>query len=344
MSARLRARATMAKSVALAGRSRPDWAPPRAARQFRSLLDGPVMNFLGVRSSRRTPSALRARAPGRSRGAPLEATRATPHRRRSGPRALGSARAVRRPRASGGRGHRAPAPRRMPRLNPPPTQQVAGRPRAPAFGGYPADPSVSAEHSALSLEVRAGDARDASPSTIPPLDPVPDPPPRAIERDRSIAQRPTSRRNKPKSQSIILDLRRREPSSSSRVCASRTKKTPARAPPPPDSNRPPRTRSRDSPRRSSPRARRRRTSAASPSARRWTPSPPPTPKRRSGSRATPRGASTAPPSSTGTAASIPRAGGGGAASAAAITRTRRSPPGPGRRRRSDTAENSSSRT
>ena len=65
MSARLRARATMAKSVALAGRSRPDWAPPRAARQFRSLLDGPVMNFLGVRSSRRTPSALRARAPGR---------------------------------------------------------------------------------------------------------------------------------------------------------------------------------------------------------------------------------------------------------------------------------------
>jgi hypothetical protein len=127
----------------------------RAPRAIFVCSTGLRMNFLGVRSSRRTPSALRARAPGRSRGAPLEAPRATPHRRRSGPRALGSARAVRRPRASGGRGHRAPAPRRMPRLNPPPTQQVGGRPRAPAFGGYPADPSVSAEHSALSLEVRA---------------------------------------------------------------------------------------------------------------------------------------------------------------------------------------------
>ena len=176
-----------------------------------SLLDGPVMNFLGVRSSRRTPSALRARAPGRSRGAPLEATRATPHRRRSGPRALGSARAVRRPRASGGRGHRAPAPRRMPRLNPPPTQQVAGRPRAPAFGGYPADPSVSAEHSALSLEVRAGDARDATLSTTPPLDPVPDPPPRAIERDRSLNDRRRDEtnlnRNPSSSISVVTNLR-----------------------------------------------------------------------------------------------------------------------------------------
>ena len=170
------------------------------------------MNFLGVRSSRRTPSALRARAPGRSRGAPLEAPRATPHRRRSGPRALGSARAVRRPRASGGRGHRAPAPRRMPRLNPPPTQQVAGRPRAPAFGGYPADPSVSAEHSALSLEVRAATRATRARRRYRPL--IPSPTRRlarssAIDRSRNDRRRDETNlnRNPSPSISVVANLR-----------------------------------------------------------------------------------------------------------------------------------------
>ena len=188
------------------------------------------MNFLGVRSSRRTPSALRARAPGRSRGAPLEAPRATPHRRRSGPRALGSARAVRRPRASGGRGHRAPAPRRMPRLTRRRRSGWRPPPRAGVRGA--ADPSVSAEHSALSWRCAPRRAR---------REPVDDTAPRsrprpAASRDRarSIAQRPTSRRNKP---NMIHHppSPRGEPSSSSRVCA-RTKKAPAAAPPPPDSN------------------------------------------------------------------------------------------------------------